>query len=130
MKISESFEDLVCWQKAYQLKQRIRVEVLPQLPPKEQFELKSQIVRAARSATANIAEGWGRFHFLDSSRFYYNSRGSLAEIIDHLIEAKDEGYISVDLYEGLKSQVLEAIKVLNGFIFYLKREHAKTNVKN
>lgn len=130
MKISESFEDLVCWQKAYQLKQRIRLEVMPLLPPKEQFELRSQILRAARSATANIAEGWGRFHFLDSSRFYYNSRGSLAEIIDHLIEAKDEGYISAVLYEGLKSQVLEAIKVLNGFIFYLKREHAKSNAKN
>lgn len=126
MEKSNSFEDLICWQKAYELKLRIKKEVLPNFPRHEQFELKSQILRATRSSTANIAEGWGRFHYLDSNKFYYNSRGSLAEILDHLIESKDEEYISKDLFLDLKSQVLEAIRVLNGYIFYLKREHVNS----
>lgn len=127
---SDTFEELICWQKAYQLKLRLKREVLSKLPKYEQYELKSQILRSARSATANIAEGWGRFHYLDSNKFYYNSRGSLAEILDHLIEARDDEYIAIDLFSELKSQVIEAIKVLNGFIFYLKREHIKTLKKS
>ncbi|OOG76556.1 four helix bundle protein [Algoriphagus sp. A40] len=123
MERSETFEDLNCWQIAYKLKNEIRTVVLPLFPNSEKFELKSQLLRAARSATANIAEGWGRFHYLDSNKFYYNSRGSLCEILDHLIEAKDEGYISNEIYSSLRVLVLESIKVLNGFIFYLKREH-------
>lgn len=126
MQKSDSFEDLICWQKAYNLKRRLKREVLPKFPRMEQYELRSQILRASRSSTANIAEGWGRFHYLDSNKFYYNSRGSLAEILDHLIEACDDEYISTELFEELKLDVLEAIKVLNGFIFYLKREYIKS----
>ncbi|NVK53930.1 MAG: four helix bundle protein [Flavobacteriaceae bacterium] len=123
MEKSNSFEDLICWQKAYQLKRRLKSDVLSKLPRTEQYELRSQILRATRSSTANIAEGWGRFHYLDSNKFYYNSRGSLAEILDHLIEARDDKYISVELFTELKSQLLETIRVLNGYIFYLKREY-------
>ncbi len=123
---SESFENLICWQKAYELKKRLKNDLLPVLPPSENFELKSQIRRAARSPTANIAEGWGRFHYLDSNKFYYNSIGSLAELLDHIIEARDENYLSEQLFQELRNQILEAIKVLNGFIFYLKREYLKS----
>ncbi|WP_223276080.1 four helix bundle protein [Algoriphagus aquimarinus] len=77
---SETFENLKCWQLAYELKKSLKQEVVSKFPSTEKYELRSQVVRAARSATANIAEGWGRFHYLDSNKFYYNSRGSLAEI--------------------------------------------------
>ncbi|MBS4071856.1 MAG: four helix bundle protein [Algoriphagus sp.] len=123
---SESFENLICWQKAQESKKRLRKAVLPQLPTSERFDLHSQILTAARSSTATIAEGWGRFHYLDSNRFYYNSRGSLAELLDHVLEAKDQNYLSDELYMDLRIQILEAIKVLNGFIFYLKREYLKS----
>ncbi|WP_100629630.1 four helix bundle protein [Algoriphagus formosus] len=126
MEKSNSFEDLICWQKAYNLKRRLKRDVLSKLPRTEQYELRSQILRAARSSTANIAEGWGRFHYLDSNKFYYNSRGSIAEILDYLIEARDDEYISDELFTELKSQLLEAIRVLNGYIFYLKREYVNS----
>ncbi|EMS32298.1 hypothetical protein C943_01561 [Mariniradius saccharolyticus AK6] len=122
MEKHDSFEDLVCWQKAYELKTDIKRIVLDKLPKPERFELYSQIQSASRSATANIAEGWGRFHYLDSRKFYYNSRGSLAEIIDHLIEARDCGYISLEEFDCLKSQTLSAIRVLNGYIKYVKKK--------
>lgn len=38
-----------------------------------------QFIRATDSVGANIAEGYGRFHYLDKARFYYNARGSLLE---------------------------------------------------
>ena len=115
----DTFEDLKCWQSAYFLKNRIRNEVLILIPEKEKYELKSQLLRAARSATANIAEGWGRFHFLDSRKFFFNSRGSLGEILDHLIEAKDCNYISQDLYRSIQEDCFTSLKILNGYIRYL-----------
>lgn len=38
-----------------------------------------QFIRSTDSVGANIAEGYGRFHFLDKAKFYYNARGSLTE---------------------------------------------------
>ena len=125
--IGETFEDLKCWQSAYRLKQRIREEVIPNFPKEERYELTSQLVRATRSATANISEGWGRFHFLESRKFYFNSRGSQAEVIDHLMEARDYGYISSELYNSIRANVIESIKILNGYIRYLTSKSGTRN---
>jgi len=38
-----------------------------------------QFVESTDSVGANIAEGYGRFHYLDKIKFYYNARGSLLE---------------------------------------------------
>jgi len=38
-----------------------------------------QFIRAIDSVGANIAEGYGRFHYLDRIKFYYYARGSLFE---------------------------------------------------
>ena len=45
-----------------------------------------QFIRSTDSVGANIAEGYGRFHYLDKIRFYYNSRGSLLESVVHWSE--------------------------------------------
>ena len=42
---------------------------------------------------ANIAEGFGRFHYLDKAKFYLNARGSLYELKSHLLVAKELGFI-------------------------------------
>lgn len=38
-----------------------------------------QFIESMDSIGANIAEGYGRFHYLDKIKFYYNARGSLLE---------------------------------------------------
>ena len=60
-----NFEELHCWQACYNLK----TNVLKKLPKIEKFELHAQILRAARSSTANIAEGWGRYHYKENINF-------------------------------------------------------------
>ena len=42
-----------------------------------------QFVESADSVGANIAEGYGRFHYLDKIKFYYNARGSYKECRFH-----------------------------------------------
>jgi len=76
-----NFEELHCWQSCYYLK----TNVLKRLPKNERFELYAQLLRAARSSTANIAEGWGRYHYKESIIFFRFARGSIAEILDHSI---------------------------------------------
>lgn len=39
----------------------------------------NQFITSVDSVGANVAEGYGRFHYLDKVKFYYNARGSLLE---------------------------------------------------
>lgn len=42
-----------------------------------------QFIESIDSIGANIAESYGRFHYLDRVKFLYNSRGSLFEAVNH-----------------------------------------------
>jgi four helix bundle protein len=119
--IIRSFEDLECWQAGRVLRQFVARVILPGLPKQERFRLGDQILRAARSVTANIAEGYGRYHYLDNAKFCCNARGSCCEVLDHLITAHDENLISKDALGAGRAQVETTIKILNGYIAYLKR---------
>ena len=116
-----TFEDLECWQACRKVRLFVAKELLPLLPPDEKYRLADQILRAARSATANIAEGFGRFHFLDNAKFCSNARGSAWEVLDHLITAFDEGLIEKPLYQEGRILIDKALMLLNGYIGYLQR---------
>ena len=64
-----TFEDLQCWKDCRVLRLFVAKEVFPALPKDERYRLGDQLLRAARSTTANIAEGYGRFHYLDNAKF-------------------------------------------------------------
>jgi len=97
--------------------------VVPVLPKDECYRLGDQLLRAARSTTANIAEGYGRFHYLDNAKFCSNARGSCWEVLDHLITGHDENLFSAELLGRGRELVGHAIKLLNGYMNYLKRAH-------
>ena len=82
MKISK-FEDLIVWQKARNFTNDI-YELTNKFPKEERFNLVDQIRRCAVSITANIAEGFSRYHLKETMMFYRNSRGSLSELKSHL----------------------------------------------
>ena len=117
-----SFENLECWQACRRLRIFIAKTIVPTLPNEERYGLCSQILRSARSTTANIAEGYGRFHYLDNAKFCSNARGSCFETLDHLITANDEKMISSDLLSEGRKFVNEANKILNGYINYLRKK--------
>lgn len=90
------------------------------LPAFEKFELGSQIRRAAVSLTNNIAEGHGRFHFLDQIKFMLQARGSLQELIDDLNICEDEKYLPPPEIAPLKQQGWHVLKLLNGYLRWLR----------
>jgi four helix bundle protein len=94
--------------------------VAKRLPDFEKFGVASQIRRAAVSLTNNLAEGHGRFHFLDQIRFTLISRGSLEELIDDLNVCADENYLPLDEVAGLKNPAWQVLKLTNGYLRYLR----------
>jgi four helix bundle protein len=119
-----AFEDLECWKACRELRLFVAREILPKLPKEERYRLGDQVIRAARSMTANIAEGYGRFHYLDNAKFCSNARGSCHEVLDHLITANDEGMVADGLLERGRDLVGTATRLLNGYMAYLKRAGA------
>ncbi len=115
-----SFTELAAWQSARELRNSIR-KLVNAFPAEEKFRLTDQIIRSSRSVTTNIAEGFGRFNHQDNIRFCRLSRGSLYETIDHLILALDEKYIDETVFNIHQSMFDNCLKILNGYIAYLKR---------
>lgn len=116
-----SFEDLECWQAAREVRLFIFQRVVPLLPKEERFRLTDQLRRASRSITANIAEGYGRSHHLENSKFCSIARGSTTEVLDHLISACDEAMIPRSLLDEGRAKIGSAMRLLNGYMAYLKR---------
>jgi four helix bundle protein len=115
------FEDLECWKAGRAFRLFACVEVAKKLPSDERYRLADQLIRCARSITANIAEGYGRYHYLDEAKFLSNSRGSAQETLDHLICAYDEGMIDEALLDKGRALADNAIALINGYRSYLIR---------
>jgi len=119
-KAYQTFEDLEVYQVAREFRKAM-YRVAKRLPQEEKFGLTSQIRRAAVSVTNNIAEGHGRFHFLEQIKFMLQSRGSLEELLDDLNVCVDEGYLPIQEIESLTQDGWRVHKLINGYIRFLRR---------
>ena len=119
--LKHSFESLEAWKLARNLSKEISM-IVKTFPKHEKFSLTDQMVRASRSVSSNIAEGYGRFHYQENLQFCRQARGSLFELKNHIITASDEKYLDQKSYDFLNSMILNNIKVLNGYIKYIKTE--------
>ena len=115
----QTFEDLEVYQVAREFRKAM-YRVAKQLPAEEKFGLVSQIRRAALSLTNNIAEGHGRFHFLEQIKFMLQSRGSLEELMDDLNACEDEAYLVATEIERLRQDAWRVHKLINGYIRFLR----------
>lgn len=82
----------------------------------EKDTIGKQIVRSADSVSANISEGYGRYHFKDSRNFFYYARGSLCETITWLKKAESRKLINDNDYLELYNQCIRLSVKLNNFI--------------
>ena len=90
-------------------------------PADEKYRLTDQVIRSSRSVCVQISEGHGRRTIPDRIRFCIISRGSLSETLNHLIDAQDCNYISLDELTTLRKKIMEIERLLNGYIAYLER---------
>ena len=121
----KTYEDLEAYKIARAFRIYVFKEIIPLLLTSKEYNLADQLKRSSRSITANIAEGYGRFHYLDNAKFCSIARGSLYESLEHCITANDENLISAEQLASARKLFTEAIKPLNGFINYLYKSANK-----
>jgi len=111
----KSFTDLRAWQEGHKLKIMI-YKMTDKFPKHELFGLSSQIKRASSSITSNIAEGFTRQSYKEKVKFYYISHGSLTEVQDQLLTARDVGYIDNEEFNKHAKQTILTHKIISGLI--------------
>jgi four helix bundle protein len=126
--VYRSFEDLEVYKVAREFRKAM-YQVAKRLPDFEKFGLASQIRRAAVSLTNNLAEGHGRFHFLDQIKFTLISRGSLEELIDDLNICSDEAFLPPPEIIVLKASAWQVLKLINGYLRYLRDRKFSTGLE-
>jgi four helix bundle protein len=119
-----SFADLIAWQEGHKLVLEI-YEITKTFPKEETFGLTSQMRRAAVAITSNICEGFGRKTFKEKLQFYYLAQGSINELRNQSIIAKDIKYLEGDVFMELDVQLNNVHKLLQELI-----SKSKENIKN
>lgn len=109
----KSFVDLYAWQEGHRLVLMI-YKITENFPKKEIFGLVSQIRRAVVSITSNIAEGFSRNTIKDKVQFYSIALGSLTELQNQLIIARDVKYINKEEFLKIVNQTVVVAKLING----------------
>ena len=110
-----SFTDLDAWKEAHKLV-LTTYELTHKFPREEIFGLVSQMRRCAVSITSNIAEGFSRQTYKEKIQFYFIARGSVTELQNQLLIAKDVKFITNDTFQTTADQTIKVHKILNGLI--------------
>ncbi|KKP59274.1 MAG: S23 ribosomal protein [Candidatus Magasanikbacteria bacterium GW2011_GWC2_34_16] len=111
----KSFINLHSWQEGHKLVLEI-YKLTNNFPKSEMFGLTNQMRRAVVSITSNIAEGFSRYSYKEKSQFYSISLGSLTELQNQLLIARDINYLSVESFKTVADRTVIVSKLINGLI--------------
>ncbi len=115
----KDYKELELWKESRKLVSDV-YKMTGILPADEKFGLKSQLQRAAVSVPSNIAEGMGRSTSADTIRFLVIARGSLFELETQLYLCLDLQLISESELKSVHEQILLSIRLVNGYLKYLR----------
>jgi len=111
----QKFTDLITWQEGHKLVLMVYGET-KNFPKEEKYGLISQMQRAVVSITSNIAEGFSRRSSKEKYQFYNTAKSSMTELQNQLLIAKDDGYLSKELFQKIVQQSVIVNKLLSGLL--------------
>ncbi|MDX9913425.1 MAG: four helix bundle protein [Candidatus Moranbacteria bacterium] len=114
-KTIETFTDLLAWQKNHEFVMTVYA-ITKKFPKDEIYGLVSQMRRSAVSITSNITEGFGRQGMKEKVNFYYIAQGSLNELKNQLLIAKDLNYLAEKDFVLIAQKANEGHALLQGLI--------------
>src|SRR3989338_1107552 len=118
----KNFYDLNAWKQGHQLVVKI-YKITESFSKEELFGIVSQLRRSASSITANIAEGFARYHFKDKIKFYYQARGSVAEVQNFLLLSRDLQLIDSITCVKLGKASKDVEQLINGLVRSIENEN-------
>ena len=116
---AKTFNELAAWQRADDLR-RFVMEVTARPTVARDFRFCDQCKAAARSVTNNIAEGFGRYHHKEFAQFVRVALGSLQEVRDQMLDAREQGYISEAELLAVETTLRRAVSSCAGLERYLR----------
>lgn len=114
-KTIKSFTDLEAWKEGHKLVVLLYKET-DSFPQKEIFALTNQMRRCVVSITSNIAEGFSRQSYKEKIQFYCIAQGSLTELQNQLLIARDVGFLSKEKFKSLAEQSVVVHRIMSGLI--------------
>jgi four helix bundle protein len=121
----KSHRDLVVWRKSMTLA-ATAYRLTQKFPTAERYRITDQLLRAAASVPANIAEGHGRGTRKDYAHFVAIARGSLAETETFLILAVDVGLVTQIEIKPAADLVDEIERMINALLTRLREPKPDT----
>jgi len=119
-----TFEDIDSWTKSRDLCREI-YSITKTGDFSHDFDLRSQIRKAAISAMSNIAEGFERSGTKEFIQFLAVAKGSVGEVMSQLYVAFDQNYITKSQFKQLYNLASETSKLIGGLMKYLKNSTIK-----
>jgi four helix bundle protein len=119
-----SFTDLTTWKVGHTLVVTL-YKITKTFPREELYGLVDQMRRSGVSITSNIAEGFGRHGFKEKVQFFYLAQGSLTELKNQLLIAKDVGYLNDTDFHVLSDLANQTHQLLYGLIRKSKERISK-----
>lgn len=110
-----NFTDLEAWKRAHALVLAI-YSAVRSFPQFENYILTAQILRCAISVSSNIAEGFSRQTKREKHQFYSTAKGSLTELQNQLLIARDVGYIKQDRFHEIAEMTVHVSKLITGLM--------------
>ena len=117
----KDFRTLKVYQKSIELADII-FKLTKQFPSEEKYRLTDQMVRAATSIGANIAEGVGQGYKSKTINFCNIAMGSTNEMRHWITVARMQTYISDDEFKDLDGRLDEILRMLIGYMRMVSRK--------
>ena len=115
----KDFREIAAWQRSREVRS-LAYQLVKRSAVARDFKFRDQLRDAARSAPRNIAEGFARYKHKEFAQFVRIAKGSMAEVLDHFIDAVDNGYLSPAEFPAHEHACKKALKAINGLIRYLE----------
>jgi four helix bundle protein len=119
--MSESYRDLIVWQKAMALVTDV-YRATESFPAREIYGITNQVRRAAVAVPSDIAEGKGRISKKEYVQMLSRARGSTYEVQTQLEISRNLSFLAADAFEILEMKAAEVGRLLNGLITKLRRD--------
>ena len=116
---SQSYRDLIVWQKGIELCTKV-YQVYARFPRSELYGLADQMKREAVSVPSNIAEGQARQHVSEFRQFLSVANGSAAELDTQRIIAENLGFLPPEDSADIDRRITEIRKMLYSLTNSLK----------
>jgi len=115
----KDFREIGAWQRSREVK-LLAYRLAKRAEEAHDFKFRDQLLDCARSAPRNIAEGFARFRHKEFAQFVRVAKGSMAEVLDHFVDAVDNGYLDGNEFPAYEHACKRALGAINGLLRYLE----------